>query len=50
VKRLSIVSVLVLSLFGATPALAAKKPKPKAHVAVVAVHAKPCGVYYKYAC
>jgi hypothetical protein len=49
-KRISIVSVLALSLLGAMPALAAKNPKPRAHIAVVQVNAKTCGVYYKYAC
>jgi hypothetical protein len=49
-KRISIVSVLVVSLVGATPALAAKKPQPRAHVAVVPVSATDCGVYYKYHC
>jgi hypothetical protein len=49
-KRISLVAVLVVSLLGAAPALAAKKPRPKAHVAVVQVKAQSCGVYYRYSC
>jgi hypothetical protein len=49
-KRISLVSVLALSLVGAGPVLGATKPKP--HVAVIqaALKKPPCGVYYKYPC
>jgi hypothetical protein len=51
-KRISLVAVLVVSLLGAAPALAAKKPKPKpkAHVTVVQAKARNCGAYYRYSC
>jgi hypothetical protein len=48
-KRISIVSVLVVSLLGAAPALAVKKPIPRSAIVKVQVK-KACGVYYKYAC
>jgi hypothetical protein len=49
-KRISLVSVLVLSLVGAGPVLGATKPKPHAAVIQAAVQKPPCGVYYKYTC
>jgi hypothetical protein len=49
-KRISLVSVLVLSLVGAGPVLGATKPKPRLAPIQVVAKKPPCGVYYKYPC